>query len=667
MKEGRGAWYGKRRYFGFHYDLHANERDTELGKRATVKELAPMLRLVDPDFVQTDCKGHPGMTSWFSRVANATVSQGVVKDALAGWRAATRKLGLPLACHYSGLWDKAAAKKHPSWAIVHANGKRSKEKMCPRGPYLEKLMIPQLKELIDRYQVDGFWVDGELWALEPCFCKRCSKAYREETGKKPPKGPKEADWAEWMYFTRRSMGEYVKRYTDAVHEHKPGVLVCSNWIESFRDPGNPDSPTDWLSGDNDPMFGVDWLRREARFMSTREKPWDLMLWTFYKSGVMGDVRSPWTSKSVDMIRQEAGTIMPFGGNIQVYENPGAIRDGRLIPWRQKRIAEVRRFVEARRGLCQGTETIGQIAVLHSEHQFRTTIKGGNQMLDTEAGGVHGAVWSLLELHYGVDVLDEWALLRRLREFPVVVAGEQDHMSEEAVKGLVEYVRRGGRLIVSGSAGYERFGGTFLGVRSAKVEKDATYFVGSGEEMEPIFSGKWRLLRTTKAKGYGRMGRSMLPDERLLGHPAFTVNRVGRGAVAYVPFDVFHSFEINRYVLTREFVGEVVRALGVRFGIRVAGPSCVDVTLRRKGKRVIVHLLNRVSGMPNRPNNPTVDEIPWVGPVTVEMDLLRPPRGVELAWEDSEVASGFLTGARGGTLRVKVERVRIHSAVVVEGQ
>ena len=74
-------------------------------------ELVPMLELMAPDFVQTDCKGHPGYTSWFSQVANASVPAGLKQDALMQWRQATRKLGLPLHCHYSGVWDKAAGAK----------------------------------------------------------------------------------------------------------------------------------------------------------------------------------------------------------------------------------------------------------------------------------------------------------------------------------------------------------------------------------------------------------------------------------------------------------------------------------------------------------------------------------------------------------------------------
>ena len=52
--------------------------------------------------------------------------------------------------------------------------------MCPRSRYADELMIPQLLELIDRYGVDGFWIDGDLWAMEPCYCDRCREAFRAE-------------------------------------------------------------------------------------------------------------------------------------------------------------------------------------------------------------------------------------------------------------------------------------------------------------------------------------------------------------------------------------------------------------------------------------------------------------------------------------------------------
>src|SRR5208337_1248965 len=124
-----------------------------------------------------------------------------------------------------------AGAKHPEWCVVGPDGKPVNatwlgvaspggDRMCPRSGYVDELMIPQLIELIDRYEVDGFWIDGDLWAMPPCYCQRCRKAFREQTGiAEPPKGPGDPNWVAWWNFTRESLEQYVAHYCDAMHRH----------------------------------------------------------------------------------------------------------------------------------------------------------------------------------------------------------------------------------------------------------------------------------------------------------------------------------------------------------------------------------------------------------------------------------------------------------------
>jgi hypothetical protein len=670
----RGNWHGERFYFGLHYDLHANAGDTDLGTRCGEADLVPMLELMGPDFVQTDCKGHPGQTSWFSRVPDATVSPGVVKDAMEQWRAATRKLGMPLHCHYSGIWDKAAGEKHPEWCVqTHegqaagapfgANaGKPTGEKMCPRSGYLENLLIPQMLELIDRYGVDGFWVDGDLWGVEPCYCERCRAAFSARTGiATPPADEKDPHWPAWWNFTRESFEEYVTRYCDAVHAHKPGVLVCSNWLQTFKHPGEPKVPTDWISGDNAWVWGLDGSRCEARFLSTRGKPWDIMLWSFYCSHGMGRTDSPWTMKPAQMLQQEAAVLLSFGGNVQVYEAATGLRSGQLVPWRMQRLRAMGRFVKHRQALCQGGETIPQVAILHSEHHLRAKPSGRNLMWNVDVAPVQGAVFSALECSYGVDILDEWALLDRLDEFPLIVAPEQDRMSDAMAAALKRYVARGGRLMLTGAAVYERFGGEFLGVTAGRIEESKAYQAPAADGMVPVYSATWRLLECAGAKSLGELGTTSLTDDRLLPHPAATLHPVGRGSVLYVPCDLFRDFQHNRYPMTREFVRECLRPLAGRLPIIVRAPACIDVALRKQGRRLLIHFVNRGSGIPNQPANGAIDEIPPVGPIAVRIRCPKTPRRVRLAFESEEVEWAWADGE----LRAVVHAVCIHAALVVD--
>ncbi len=660
-----GKWHGKRCYFGLHYDLHAGAQDTRLGLHCSPRELVPALRLMGPQWVQTDCKGHPGMTSWFSRVENATVSPGVKKDALLGWRRATRELGLPLHCHYSGLWDAAAAEKRPEWAVVPNPAQPpaedawspARQKMCPRGGYLEGLLIPQMLELIDRYEVDGFWVDGEIWAVEFCYCERCRAAFTEETGlAEPPTDLSDPHWVQWQEFQRRSFYDYVARYVAAVHAHKPGVLVTSNWMNTFKDPGEPRVETDWISGDT--LLGLDPIRCEARFISTRGRPWDLMTWNFYRVAGPGDRAHPHCPKSVNMLKQEAATILALGGNFQIYENPPNLRDGRLIDWRMKRMGEVGRWVKARRSFCQGSQMYPQAAVLHSEHHFRSQ-PCRDLYFSTDVAPVEGAVFALLENHLSVDILDEWALLPRLSDFPLVVVPEQDGMSEEAVQAMATYVRSGGRLLVTGAEMYDRLGKDLLGARSVKQE-EATHFVPAEEGRVALYSRSWRLLKPTTGRALGQLSRTPLLDQELLPYPAAVLNRVGSGAVVYVPCDLFRFFRENRHVGIRSLVGALVKALKPALDLEVQGPSAVDVVLRRQGGRVLVHLINRTSGLPTEPPARAVDEIPEVGPISLRLRLPAPPSKVRLLGEKGDLDWGWSEGA----LWAQVPRLHIHAAVAV---
>jgi hypothetical protein len=419
-------------------------------------------------------------------------------------------------------------------------------------------------------------------------------------------------------------------------------------------------PTDWISGDNSWVWGLDGSRCEARFLSTRGKPWDIMLWSFYCSHGMGKPDSPWTIKPPQMLMQEAAVLLAFGGGVQIYETAG-IRDGRLVEWRLRRLREVGQFIQRRRALCQGTTTIPQVAVLHSEHHLRATTRGKNLMWSVDVAPVRGAVFALLENHLGVDVLDEWALLPRLKEFPVVVVPERHALSEQMVTALRDYVRGGGRLLLTGAGVFDRFGGEFLGVKSAATKEKKTYHVPAADGVVALYSENWRLLKTTTARSLGALRETQLLDDRLLPHPAATLNRVGRGWVAYVPADVCRDFHHNRYPLTRCFLGEVTRRLAGRLDMEADAPTCVDVAYRRKGSRRIVHLVNRVSGIPNQPNNGAIDEIPAVGPVTLRMKLARRPARVRLALERGELRWRYA----GRVLTVRVARVQIHAAVVIE--
>ena len=174
-----------------HFDFHANVWTHAIGESFDEQLVERICEEVKPDFIQCDTKGHPGYSSYPTKVG--TPAPQIVRDILAGWRRATKKHGVLLFSHYSGLWEQKATGDHLEWAAVTADGTVT-DKASVFGGYADKLLIPQLKELAGVYGVDGAWVDGECWAQAVDYGEEARAAWRSAarrpywrpTGRTPP-------------------------------------------------------------------------------------------------------------------------------------------------------------------------------------------------------------------------------------------------------------------------------------------------------------------------------------------------------------------------------------------------------------------------------------------------------------------------------------------------
>ncbi len=165
-------------FFGLHFDMHANVTDTELGSGLTKEGLIEQLIKVRPDFVQCDCKGHAGYTSYPTKVG--VTAPHLKKDCLRIWRDATRELGIPLVMHYSGVFDVAAIERHNEWGRVDpseykhgswtggstVNGHNS-NMTCPMSDYTRDYMAAQMVEIIREYDGTVFGWMGRTGRLLP--------------------------------------------------------------------------------------------------------------------------------------------------------------------------------------------------------------------------------------------------------------------------------------------------------------------------------------------------------------------------------------------------------------------------------------------------------------------------------------------------------------------
>ena len=91
-------------FFGLHFDFHAKPEDgVVIGATLKEEEIREICQKLRPDFIQIDCKGHPGWASYPTELGNAMAN--FKGDPLEVWRRVTREENVALYMHYSGIID----------------------------------------------------------------------------------------------------------------------------------------------------------------------------------------------------------------------------------------------------------------------------------------------------------------------------------------------------------------------------------------------------------------------------------------------------------------------------------------------------------------------------------------------------------------------------------
>lgn len=639
-------------FFGLHFDFHASTEDSLVGKTLTEGMIDSLLSAVKPDFIQVDSKGHPGVVSYPSKVANATRVKSFTKDPLALFRQVTQKHGVALYVHHSGVWDDAALRKHPEWAAVDAAGKASTQKTSVYGSYVDELLIPQLKEIAD-YGVDGVWVDGDCWATMLDYGAQALEKFQRSTGiTTVPKTKTDPDYLAFMNFARQSFKNYVGHYTDELHLYKPSFQVASNWAFSSFMPEPVDLNVDFMSGDLAPMNGVNSALFEARVLAAQSKkhnkPWDLMSWSFNTQWGT----SNHCAKTALNLSQEAAEVIAMGGAFQCYFTQN--RDASIRVQQVKTMAELSQFVRARQPFTQGARAIPQVALLYSlasYHKYSSSIYGNGVAEASKA-----ILSALMDGQYAVEVLSEHHLAGNLAQYPLVVIPEWAYLEDDFLQELKTYVKNGGKLLVIGSEACQNFK-TELGIEAQGQAFKSRFWamgkdnLGLGNDwIQPV-----KLLSQARSLGQYYLQE----DTRFPAGSLASVADYGQGEIAGIYGNLGSSYRNFQSPQLRDFLDGIVRQLFPQPLVEVSGSRLLHLTVNDLQGKLMINLIN-AGGNYNSDKVSTYDELPPLRNLTVRIRSSQKPRQIIQQPEQRPLAFTY----ERGVATVKVPEVGIHSILVV---
>jgi len=634
-------------FFGVHLDLHASEDITDAGLTLTPEMVDTFLTKVRPDFIQIDCKGHPGITSYPTKVGYHV--KGFQKDPLRLWRDITEKNKVALFMHYSGVWDGKVCTEHPDWAIVKANGEISKQKTSFFSPYLDQLMIPQLKELSHEYHVDGAWIDGECWAVEPDYSDKAIQEWTRRTGfTTVPKSKSDANYAEYIDFNRSLFRVHLSKYIDAIHAYDPSFQITSNWAYSSLMPENVVANVDFLSGDVTPQNGVFRSAFEARCLAPQGKPWDLMAWGFsWNGGVM-----PMSDKSIIQLEQEAAEIMAMGGGVQFYFQQN--RDLSLKPWLAAKLSEIGAFCRERQPYCHKATAIPQIALLYPTKSY---MKNSSVAYSFPTDNLQATLYALLDNQLPVEVLMEHNLSGKMSQYPVIVIPECDYIEPSLLNELHEYVQNGGNLLIIGTETAGLFNKD-LGIQSSKTTEEKVQFISAANRLG-CFNSEIRSVELGSdcnviscfynSNDYRDQSKTVASSTRQLG----------KGKIAAIYFNAGTAYFQYKTPVIRDFIAETILQFSPEMMVEVSGSHLVHVAVNKLKGITMINLIN-VAGEHTNQAAIAYDQVPSLTDLTVTVKSATKPTKIILQPEGKEMQFTWSDGKSS----VMIPKLEIHSILEI---
>lgn len=658
-------------FLGIHTDFHARpEEGLVIGETLCEEDIRKICEEMKPDFWQIDCKGHPGWASYPTNMGNAMPEFKV--DPLEMWRKITKEYGVALYVHFSGVYDAKYCRENPDEATLKADGSLS-DSVRLDGNYLDTYFIPQISEIVEKYEIDGIWIDGDCWSVQPDYHEETLKKFEEETGicLNGQKPVKEDDpyWFEYFEFTRQEFRKYLKHYVDVLHEKYPSLQICSNWSFAEHMHEKLCADVDFLSGDLSPSDCVNVARSASRMMAQHKIPWDMMSWscrfdTFRIRLVQ--------AKHYNQLLQEASAVISVGGAYQFVVSQ--LKDGAPDVKAILRYKPVMEFLRKREKYCFGGKMIHQAALLVSGEDRYREMKSpfSREGIDKQ----RGLISLLCDSGISLEVYCDENLHGKYSDFPMIVLSEQYvPIKDDIVKELEDYVKNGGSLLIVGSQNAIQLANVFSYKASYYDEPTqflnfTNYNIGHQEAAElktsmpcyfhlpdEDYGVTFGACQINAENGfcYGKLSNNNLEPKA----PFAQILPYGKGKVGVIGANFGTQYHEAMQCQHRKLIRSMADALYTPLARIESAVGNLEIVCLEKDGRFMLQLVN-ANGSHNNERSLTEEYIPPVLDSRISIDngngidkLVLQPEGKELAFE-----------IKDGRAYFTVERIDFHNVIEV---
>ncbi len=431
------------RFRQVHLDFHTSPHIPQVGHDFDAREFASTLHKARVDSITCFARCHHGWMYYNSKQFPDLIHPTLVnKNLLLEQIEACHGYGIRVPIYTTIQWDYHTAMEHPEWRVIGPKGELVGTKpyeagfyqeICINTPYREFIKA-HVKELMALLPVDGFFFD--IVRPQDCSCRYCLEGMLEA-------GLDPTDQKQRLAYNKTVLDSFKLELSAFVRESHPDASIFYNsghigpFVRESKDAYSH------FELESLPSGGWGYMHFPLTVRYARNLGIDCVSHTGKFHTSWGDFHS---FKNKAALEFECFRMLALNCKCEIGDQLHP--SGKIDPYVYDLIGSVYHQVEKKEAWCTNARAKAEIGV------FTTEEFTGEQV----PKAVAGAVQMLQEAAHQFDILDTRS---NFQQYKLLVLPDDIQLTEKLGAELDEYVRGGGKLIVTGRSGLNEAGTRFM--------------------------------------------------------------------------------------------------------------------------------------------------------------------------------------------------------------
>ncbi|MFC1574242.1 beta-galactosidase trimerization domain-containing protein [Candidatus Latescibacterota bacterium] len=530
---------------------------------------------------------------------------------------------------------------------------------CDNSPYLDEVVIPQMKEIVELYDVDGFFPDGILQPhlMNTCRCDHCIKLFAQDIGGDIPESDDDPKAFAYRKWSNMRMEAHMKKVYRVLSSLKPDIAFLNNHLWISRYPVTPPAYVKHICWDTPiPNVGLYALNfsLEARYLATLTDVLPDITWS-----CMNVSSHDWVDyelRETEAFLQECATMLAACGRTYPSYNP--YPSGNPAPALMEACDTLNKRTIELEPYVKNCTPVKDVAILHSADSAWSRAPMIPHATWTPSHAyqpVAGAHKAMIEGHVQIGITNSDVFLKTIDDYRAVILPSQRILSDRECEAIKRFVSIGGALIATGETGLRDSDNNrlkdfslaeVLGVRYKETIGTSFSYLRVPSNIEkygiPAYdtavAGPYTRIQTTTAQTlielvppYEGIMNGTPPPAEVPEGPGVTLNNYGKGKAIYCASELFCGYYIKDTPVLRKLAHWMLGLVypeEARTIVAENTPVNVEMFYNHRRNERFIHLVN-CSGDKREVGVAQTQDFVTVHGIGIHVKLPEKPKSVTL--------------------------------------